>query len=219
MSYGQSAHYKHDAGRAYFAYQNELGALAGRLLAFTFQQHISKDDRVLDFGCGGGWLLRALDCGEKIGVEPNLHARAQCEANGVQAVSELSEVSGHVDVVVSNHCLEHVPYPIEALRLIRSKLESDGKCVLVVPIDDWRTQKTYDPADIDHHLHTWTPRLLGNTMNEAGFKNIRIKILTHAWPPKVEFLARWLPHAVFDGLCWSFAVLRRRRQLMAIATR
>lgn len=218
MEYGQSAHYLAGDGAKYFAYQNALGELGGALNLFKFAGHIAKTDRVVDFGCGGGWLLKNIDCADKVGVEPNPAARTQCSENGIRAVATLSEVVDKADVVISNHCLEHVPYPIEALREVRGVLKKGGKLVLVVPIDDWRVEKSYHPNDINHHLHTWTPLLLGNTLVEAGFSVEAITVLTDAWPPRVAQLRRALPATLFRVACWAWAVLRRRRQLVATAT-
>jgi SAM-dependent methyltransferase len=217
MEYGQSAHYLAGDGAKYFAYQNAIGELGGALNLFKFAKHIQKTDRVVDFGCGGGWLLKKIDCADKVGVEPNPAARAQCAENGIRAVATLAEVVDKADVVISNHCLEHVPYPIEALREVRGVLKAGGKLVLVVPIDDWRVEKSYHPDDINHHLHTWTPLLLGNTLVEAGFSVETLAVLTDAWPPRVAQLRRALPAPLFRAACWAWAVLRRRRQLVAVA--
>lgn len=218
MKYGTSTHYAGGAGEAYFAYQNELGEVAGRLNARKFAAFVRPTDRVLDFGCGGGWLLRELQSAEKVGVDLNPAAREQCKQNGIEVYADVASVPGLVDVLVSNHCLEHVPYPIEALKQLKAKLRPDGKLILVVPIDDWRAQRRYNSADINHHLHTWTPLLLGHTLTEAGFIVESVRVLTDAWPPKVATAYRILPKGAFAALCWTWSVLRNRRQLVAVAS-
>src|SRR5262249_52053721 len=144
---------------------------------------------------------------------------ARAERNGVTCHASLETITdGIADVAVSNHALEHVPFPIEALRQIRRKLKPGGMLLLCVPADDWRTQRSYDPADLNHHLHTWTPLLLGHTLAEAGFRVGRadIQVLTHAWPPAVDLLWRFLPSRAFDVVCGAFAIVKRRRQLLAV---
>src|ERR1019366_2671706 len=114
-------------------------------------------------------------------------------------------------------CLEHVPYPIAAIREVHRILKPMGTFVLCLPLDDWRTQRKYQSADVNHHLHTWTPLLLGHSLSEAGFHEPNIRVLTRAWPPA---FARWyacLPNVLFDCVCWSFAFLAKRRQLFAVA--
>lgn len=41
--------------------------------------YISKEDVVFDFGCGGGFLLKNIECKKKIGVEIN---KSICGVNG-----------------------------------------------------------------------------------------------------------------------------------------
>lgn len=219
MKYGASDRYQTDKGKEYFAYQQQQ-APGAALEARKFAPHIRLTDRVLDFGCGGGWVLRGLDCAERVGVELNEAAHAFCRENGVLVRRSLDEVDGgDFDVAISNHCLEHVPCPVEALREICGKLRPGGKLVLVLPLDDWRAQKDFTGTDIDHHLHTWTPRLLANTLVEAGFSVQSVAVLSYAWPPGWPKLMKMLPRPAFDGLCWLMAVVKKRRQLVALASR
>ena len=218
MKYGASDHYQSAKGQDYLAYQR-MSAPGAILEAGKFAPHIRSSDRVLDFGCGGGWVLRHLDCAERVGVELNEGAHGFCRENGVQVYRQIDDVpAGGFDVVISNHCLEHVPYPIEALKGLRSLLRAGGKLVLVVPLDDWRVQRDFSGRDIDHHLHTWTPRLLANTLTEAGFSIENVAVWTHAWPPGWSTLMKVLPRSVFDVFCLLTAAVKRRRQLIAIAS-
>jgi SAM-dependent methyltransferase len=212
-----SERYLGDRGVEYFAYQNERADLGGRLDARKFQPDIGPDDRVLDFGCGGGWILKHLDCAERVGVEPNPAARDICKRNGIASVSGAEEISGSFDVVITHHCLEHVPAPVTALQLLRKVVKASGKLIVVVPIDDWRGEASLDEEDINHHLHTWTPRLLKNTLKEGGFDAVSVRVLTHAWPPFYWQLYEILPTPLFDVVCGAFAIVRRRRQLIAVA--
>lgn len=216
MNYGASAHYQKDKGEEYLAYQSK-SAPGARLEARKFAPFVKSSDRVLDFGCGGGWILRELNCTDRVGVELNEAAHVFCRENGVQVFGSVAQVEvGKFDVAISNHCLEHVPNPVEALRGVYGLLRVGGRLILVLPIDDWRVQRDFSGVDIDHHLHTWTPRLLANTLVEAGFKVERIDVLTYAWFPGWAKAMNILPQGVFDFLCWVTAVLKRRRQLVAV---
>jgi SAM-dependent methyltransferase len=222
IRYGASERYVDGLqGQEYFDYQRAISQGRGHLTALKFEHYVKPHHCVVDFGCGGGYVLRALKCERKIGVEINPVAREEAVKHGTSCVSALGEVPNDIaDVVISNHALEHVPYPIEALREIRPKLKAHGVFLLCLPLDDWRAQRRYNPADLNHHLHTWTPLLLGHTLGEAGFR-VRahdITIVTHAWPPNVDFLWKTLPRAGFDAACGLFAMMRHRRQLLACVT-
>ena len=109
-----SAHY----GEDYFDWQKEWGELAGWAASFKFKESISKDDAVIDFGCGGGFLLDGLECNRKIGIEPNPSAARSVESFGIQhfhspthALELLGE--GIADVIISNNALEHTLNPLQ----------------------------------------------------------------------------------------------------------
>lgn len=216
--YGSSSHYLGAKGQAYFATQNDGEELHGELNAWKFAPWIQRTDRVLDFGCGGGWLLKALGAANSVGVEVNPFAREICRLNGIEAYADIASVPAGMrfDKIISHHCLEHVPYPIAALRELAERLDPAGLLVVIVPIDDWRVQRSFPLNDIDHHLHTWTPRLFANTCREAGLDCRSIDILTHAWPKGWKKIHNRVPRCVYRGLCYLWSVTFRRRQLRAI---
>lgn len=217
---GGSEYYKGEAGSRYFKWQNKKGEVSGRIEARKFNMYVKPSDSVLDFGCGGGQVLRNLDCTRRVGVEINPAARTATLEKGVECHESIAVLEDNsFDVVISNHALEHVENPIFVLRALRSKLKASGVLVLCVPIDDWRTQQKYKLQDINHHLQTWTPQLLGNSLFEAGFSpgQISICLLTHAWFPGAASAHDKLPELVFDVFCRIFAVASKRRQLLAVA--
>jgi len=220
MSYGASHHYQGERGQAYFASQNRMAEKEAAVTVWKFEAWIKPTDRVLDFGCAGGWILRNLDCAQRVGVELNPEAHPVCRRNGVKVYSWLDDVQeSGFDVAISHHCMEHVPYPIEALKKLNSLLKEGGRLVLVVPLDDWRVEKDFTGTDLDHHLHTWTPRLMANTLVEAGFRVDRVSILTHALFPGWSGWGRIIPRPVFDALCRLTSALKNRRQLLALASK
>ncbi len=208
-----SGHYEGERGKNYARWQLGISAGMGAVKARHFHQFIRETDTVLDFGCGGGDLLLALTCARRLGVEPNEVAREVASGSQIEVSPTLASVPGaSVDVVVTSHALEHCTRPLDELHEMRRVLKPEGRLVLLLPLDDWRTQRLYDPGDINHHLYAWTPQLLGNLLTDAGFSLERIRIVTHAWPPLVR-LWRRLPDRLFDAICFAWSVLSRRRQI------
>jgi SAM-dependent methyltransferase len=209
-------HYSGERGEAYLTYQRRYGELGAELNRFKFEPHVRPTDAVLDFGCGIGALLERLDAADKTGVEVSDLARRAARERGLRVVASTGELAdASADVVISNHALEHVLSPLEELRELRRVLRTAGKLVVWLPIDDWRTQRR-PRADPNHHLYTWTPLLLSNLLEEAGFEVRECRVVTHAWPPFTSAVAR-LPRPIFDVIAGIWAFLRRRRQLMAVA--
>ena len=215
MSVGQ--HYQGDAGRRYFAWQQSVSSAGAALNAQKFTRYVSAGDTLIDFGCGAGFLLEALEAREKLGVEPNEAAREIIVSRGLRVVGSTTEIEdAYADVVVSNHALEHTLSPLDELQGLLRILKPRGKLVLRLPLDDWRTQRKYDPTDINHHLFAWTPLLLGNLLSDAGFEVQNVRTVTRAWPPHLQAFLR-LPPNVFEAVSWSFSVIARRRELAALA--
>jgi len=55
----------------YFDWQASIGEFGGWANQSKFVEYISSNSRVLDFGCGGGFLLKGIKCSTKVGVEVN----------------------------------------------------------------------------------------------------------------------------------------------------
>jgi SAM-dependent methyltransferase len=155
----------------------------------------------------------------KKAVEINLHAHSKLKQHHFEVHETIESVpDSSVDFVISHHSLEHVPFPIAALSEAKRVLKPDGKLILIVPIDHWRSGKKFNPLDINHHLHTWNPQLLGNTLIEAGFKVTKndIQIYAHNWFPGYH---NFYKYVFFDFLCKMWSIIRSRRQIIAIVTK
>jgi SAM-dependent methyltransferase len=215
---GEAGAYAGEAGERYFGYQERMGRAGASLNRWKFLEHVDSGRVVLDFGCGGGWLLAGLPAARRLGVEPNAAAAAIAREQGIEVYPAAAAVPDAVaEVVISNHALEHAASPFAELRELHRALRPGGRLVLWIPLDDWRVQRR-PAANPDHHLYAWTPLLLANLLEAAGFGVDECRVVAHAWPPRFERLMR-LPTPLFDALGRVWSVLRRRRQIVAIAHR
>src|SRR5260370_27428725 len=115
-TYGSSSHYLGEKGKEYFAWQSGGGVFGARINAHKFRHHIRPEDTVLDFGCGGGFLLKHLNCARRIRVEINPVARehaASLRGPGYAGGSELPDQVA--DAVLSAHPTVHLPSPLVAV--------------------------------------------------------------------------------------------------------
>lgn len=211
-------HYSGAQGDAYSAWQVNATKGLGRLVARKFQRFIPRSASVLDFGCGSGENLANISCDDRFGVEPNPASLKAATARGIIGFATLAEVpDAHVDIVISHHALEHCLTPFDELREMRRVTKQNGLLVLVLPIDDWRTQRQFDPRDINHHLYTWTPLLIGNLLQEAGFDLIEARVLNYQWPPRVRFLSTILPSPIFNALCSVWSIATKMHEMRVVA--
>ncbi|MEM4235337.1 MAG: class I SAM-dependent methyltransferase [Candidatus Methanomethylicaceae archaeon] len=202
--------------KAYFEWQKRIGLFGGVANLFKFREHILPHHRVLDFGCGGGYLLKNLMCAARYGVEINPVARAVAEENGIKTFSTSVEVPDNsIDVIISNHALEHVLNPYGELVELRKKLVPGGVAVFVVPHESYANE--WNPNDISKHLYTWNRMTLGNLFVVAGFAIDRVELIQHQWPPNFEELFKKYGEEKFHELCRKEAKKNNNYQIKIVA--
>lgn len=204
MSDRVSEHYDDD----YFNWQSEAGEFGGWANQTKFIKYITQDDVVLDFGCGGGYLLKNIDCKKRLGVEINPLAAETAKRNGVEVYSKVEDVQDEsIDVIISNHALEHALQPLDELRELKKKLKVGGKVIFVVPCEN--ISMRYKSDDINHHLYSWSPMCLGNLFVEAGYSLIESKAYIHKWPKRSVLIRRIGGRRLFDLACRIYGRLSR----------
>jgi SAM-dependent methyltransferase len=213
-------HYSGEAGRHYYEWQKGLGRVGAELTVPFFAHFVGPAHRVVDSGCGGGFLLDLLPAADRAGIEPNAAARAEGAGRGLRIEESAAAFpESWADVIISNHALEHMLRPFDELCALRRLLRPGGVLVIMLPIDDWRRQRRADVSDINHHLYTWTPLLLTNLLDEAGFTDVTVEVITHAWPPYPLQLRRVVGHRAFGAAARLWSMMRRQRQMRAVARR
>ena len=215
-----SSHYLGSTGERYAAeHLSDADHLGYALNLRWFAPHLKATDRVLDFGCGNGGMLRLLKdrVASAEGLEVNAPARALAEKTGCRVWPSLEALPGGAvfDAIVSNHVLEHVRDVCGTLTALRARLRPGGLFITKLPIDDVhaRHQRGWSRDDSDHHLQTWTPRQFANVLHESGYEVRECRVLTRAWHPKLFPLVKL---GLSTPAFWAFAVLKKRRQLFAI---
>jgi 2-polyprenyl-3-methyl-5-hydroxy-6-metoxy-1,4-benzoquinol methylase len=133
--------------------------------------------RILDYGCGYGAIVRALQgpAIECVGVEPSPSAREAAEAS-----ASLDEIEGSFDGLILSDVLEHLPEPLATLSELRERIRDGGWICASVP--DFRPRRLEATlADIAagrpftremnpwEHLNYFSPATLAQMLERAGF--------------------------------------------------
>lgn len=211
--------YRGSSGDQYFDYQLAASAAVAPLETWKFENHIAPTDTVVDFGCGSGAILECLGAAQKLGIEVNVAAREEASRRGIETLESADEVPRQfADVVISNHALEHTVRPIDELEALRDILKPTGRLVLCVPFDDWRKNRRFrvTQCEPDHHLYTWSPLLLRNLLEEAGYDVMESRLLHFTWPPFTLVCSKF-PRPIFHAAGRLASVLRHSQQVIAVA--
>ncbi len=202
----------------YFNWQKNIGAFGGVANQFKFAGLVAKDHKVIDFGCGGGYLLANMDVAGRLGIELNETAREAASANGIDCVADIGDAPDDwADRIVSNHALEHVHCPLDVLVRLRPKLKDNGLIVFVVPHQS--VNEEYKPGDVNKHLYTWNQLTLGNLFAAAGYAVRQVQAFQHQWPP--HYMELWKEHGpkAFHAMCEQYARKNNNFQIRAIAAK
>lgn len=137
----------------------------------------------LDFGCGLGGLLHAMQGrpAQAWGLEPNKERAAIAETKGINILQCLDQVSPHsLDIISMFHVLEHLTTPLQTLIHARECLRPGGTLLIEVPHARDALFTLYD-CDAFKRFTFWSEHLILHTrqslnifLTHAGFTQIQI---------------------------------------------
>lgn len=135
-----------------------IEAAVEKAIAF-YLPNLSKEDRILDVGSGDGALvmwLRKLGYCDAIGIDP-LSTEASVSKVGRLTLDDFE--TGHFDVIIFNHSLEHSPDPAKTLSNATRILHRNGRILARLPVTGGYAWQTLGMAwpQIDAPRHHFIP--------------------------------------------------------------
>jgi len=182
--YYPAAYYARQEGRRFPAPVEWLQRSLYQSRAGAVERLAGRPGRVLDIGCGPGYLLRAFRergwevQGTELSEASAAHAR---EALGIPVHVGPAEAwpwpEGHFDAVVLWHVLEHWPDPGAVIRRVGRLLRPGGILAVGVPNfgspEAQATRAGWFHLDPPRHLIHLTERSLSGLLAEEGFSLAR----------------------------------------------
>lgn len=147
-----------------------------RLLALSHVP-LSKSMRIIDVGCGNGYLLGLLNVsGYKnlTGIDPYIGKEAIHEDGYTIYKKNINEVTGKYDFVMLHHVFEHVGNPLQVLQHIRKILSDTGSCMIRIPLSDSFAFEKYEnnwvQLDAPRHFFLHTRKSMDLLCKQADLK-------------------------------------------------
>ena len=147
-------------------------------------KRILKNKDILDFGCSwGGFLKNVKNFKSLTGVE----LRKECinyiqnNVKKIDILDNINSIKKKFDIITMFHVLEHMPYQINTLKMLKSKLKKGGKIIIEVPHaedflilqDELKEFRNF--TFWSEHLILHTYKSLKTILVKSGFKNINIQ--------------------------------------------
>lgn len=133
--------------------------------------------RIVDFGCGQGYFLEALqaaghDC---VGIEISEVTAARAMGKGLRVENSLKVLAQHSFTgAASVHVIEHLPDPGQILEGLRRVVEPDGSFYFEVPnVASWQGRlfgRRWLHCLAGLHIHHFTPPALAGLLAAHGYR-------------------------------------------------
>jgi len=143
-----------------------------------------KNKNILDFGCGWGGFLRNVKNSKSLnGIELRQECLNFIENNfkKINISNNINSFERKFDIITMFHVLEHIPYQINTLKALKSKLTKKGKIIIEVPhAEDFLILQDHlvefkKFTFWSEHLILHTYKSLKTMLVKSGFKKINIQ--------------------------------------------
>jgi ubiquinone/menaquinone biosynthesis C-methylase UbiE len=161
------------------------------------------DDRILEIGCGRGFLTERVQriSPATVGIDVNEQAIANTVASGIRVMDAraLQFPEATFDKIYSFHAIEHIPNLGEVFTEIDRVLKPGGRVLLVYPAEPIRGLYVIPTAMIlfgnplrarDLHIHKLTPRALRPFLAGTSLRAVRSELQLLLTPQFVTVLEK-----------------------------
>jgi SAM-dependent methyltransferase len=145
-------------------------------MACLTRVNLNRKSRIVDVGCGTGFLLYFLkEAGFEnvLGVEPHIEKDMNYPNGLTIKKARVHEVNEEQDFFMFHHSFEHLPNPIETLETVYRLLPSGGMCMIRIPLvssEAWEKYGTdWVQLDAPRHFFLHSIESIKILAGETGF--------------------------------------------------
>lgn len=149
---------------------------------FLKKNLIIKKRKILDVGCGFGWLLKNLDnrYWNKFGIEINEKAREVARKNKIKIFNSLKSLNNHkFDVISLVHVIEHMSNPVDDLKSLIKNIKNKGYLIIETPDFDCAMARRYNTnfrlLHDKTHISLFSSESLMRLIRDCDLKIIKIE--------------------------------------------
>lgn len=161
-----------------------IGRLAhGRRPITTFnflgsiRETLSLDSRILDVGCGAGFLVGEFRRGgfhNAVGIDPFIDHDLEFRGRPLVLKQSLESIGEQFNLIMFHHSLEHMPDQHGALKLAFQRLSPRGSCIVRIPLCSSYAWERYGlnwvQLDAPRHLFLHTEKSFTLLARKIGFE-------------------------------------------------
>lgn len=191
--------------KKYFEFQKSIGQFVGIMFCDFYNKHINENMKVVDFGCGGGYLLEKIKCKHKIGVEINKTIHNDIKAKGITPYESLSSIrDDDIDVFIMHSVIGHLKDPLQVISQMSKKLNEKGMVIVYLAHDN----HDFDlKNDINNIYFSFSKRNIRNLFSSNNFQLVYYKHYKSSWPPYYQKLYKYFGKRIFKFLSLCFGLL------------
>lgn len=139
-----------------------------------------KVKKILEIGCGGCLLLKALQNKgfEVVGIDPSPFSYKEGKKRGVRVIQDSfpsNKLKEKFDLILSSDVLEHVVHPINFLKDQYNLLNDSGILVIATPDSSPNIINGDISIFLHQHLNYFDKESLKKTVADSGFGQVHIE--------------------------------------------
>lgn len=146
-------------------------------LSILRKHGLKPESRILDVGCGGGYLLSILwqhGFRNLAGSDPFVESDIEFRPDAWIRKQALEAAGSGWDFILFNHSLEHMPEQVSVLSAARRLLASQGTCIVRIPLVSGEAWTRYGvhwaQIDAPRHFYLHSRKSIEIAARAAGFR-------------------------------------------------